>query len=111
MLRCAQDVRSADAAQARDAAAPKPGEETVSNLIAMPPRGFYRTNAEIAEAVRECAAGFEAGDYGDIRTLVILTESSTGDLQRVVIGESCDRARLVGLLEFQKDAIFRDCQP
>lgn len=80
----------------------------MTNIVAMPPRGYYRTNAEIAEAVRDCAAGFEAGEYGDIRTLVILTESSTGDLQRVVIGESCDRARLVGLLEFQKHAVIKD---
>lgn len=79
-----------------------------AKVVELPYRN-YLGNADIAAWLRLYADEVEAGKHGDLAHLVAVTETEQGALDRMQVGRPMDRARLVGLLEFTKQEIFKEC--
>lgn len=80
----------------------------MSNVVQLPITGYAPTNADVAAALREFAKWIEQGDYGDVRTCVVLIEPVNGHMRHACCGQATDLARLIGLIEFGKAKIMAD---
>jgi hypothetical protein len=55
-------------------------------------------NDDIVTSMGHAATWISEGSYGDVRTVVMLIESETGEVARLSFGKATDRARIAGLL-------------
>lgn len=79
----------------------------MSTLAALPTTGYANCNADLAKFLRELADMIDAGDVGDVRQLMVITEAA-GKLDTWVAGGPCDNARIVGLMEMAKIRFIDD---
>lgn len=59
------------------------------------------TNADVASFLRFVADSIEAGDYGEVRSLVAMVEykhDGVSDLHTIFTGRDCDNARAMGIM-------------
>ncbi|MCA8026429.1 hypothetical protein [Burkholderia cepacia] len=70
----------------------------MAELASLPLNGFAPTNPDVAQHLREQAEWIECGEYGDVRNVFLVIETTDGRLIRQTCGAPCDRARAVGIL-------------
>ena len=69
-----------------------------TNVVTLPPNGYGREPADIANNLRAVAKDLEAGVYGDVDIVAMVITNAQGDTINVTLGHDCDVAKLVGML-------------
>ncbi len=80
----------------------------MAEIVALPLNGYAPNNEAIAQSLRQMASEFENGDWGDVRTVILVIEGEDGRLVRATIGQSCDICRVAGLLSMMATRIAVD---
>ena len=71
----------------------------INSVIELPNIGFAPSNTHIAKHLREQADWMEEDDATPIRTVVMIIEREDGTLHRQTMGQACDLARVLGVLQ------------
>ncbi|KVO05581.1 hypothetical protein WK59_03915 [Burkholderia ubonensis] len=69
-----------------------------TRIAALPLNGHANCNADVGAHLRQQADWIEADEFGDVRNVFIVIETTDGRLIRQTCGAPCDRARAVGIL-------------
>ncbi len=67
-------------------------------ITALPLSGYAPNNEHIGDHLVALANNVCDGEFGNVRTAILLIENSDGKLIRQTCGQTCDLARVVGLL-------------
>ena len=75
-------------------------------VVSLIPNNALAVNmAELADRIRMVADKVEAGEFDEVERAIILLDCTDGVARRVY-GRQCNRAELVGLLEYAKARVI-----
>lgn len=73
----------------------------MGNVLKMCPTTLCNSQKDIVDNVHIFAETIQDGEWGDIRTLVAVVETTDGKLTHLTIGLPCDLARAVGVMQME----------